>query len=409
MILSTLRTQIKWILAVFLAVFVLSIGLTYDFGSRSDSEGPRDHAVARIDGRELRLSHLYSELRNYLESSGARDIKEEDLPQIYQLILDNMVASKAMDDEVRRLKISPSEEEVEARIKMEEARYITKENFQRTLQLQGVTLDQVRASIAQDLAVAKLMADATAAVTVSDEEVRNFYDAVKDLPFFGLTHAAGIHADVARVKTAAAGEALVQALKDGASWDDAIKALSEEDLISSTPSDNPAHFSESDLEGNYQFIASLADGEVGGPQEMASDNFMVVRRVEAVEESVMAYEEAEPMIRQQLLAERRQEEAARYIEGLVANVKVEILDPDLFPKPAEPAPASEGTPEGAPALAEEHQEGQQPSAPESEAAAPEEGAQTDQGPSETASETEEPGEAAETPNSDGPGEESVGQ
>ena len=129
LILTTLRTQIKWILALFIVIFVLAIPMMY--GTGSGGSGPSrersgDFAVASVNGEEVRISQLQERLRNYVDRTGIKDIKPDQMPLIYKAVLDEMVANRAVIDEVARLNITAPAEDVDKQLKQVEAQYVTK-------------------------------------------------------------------------------------------------------------------------------------------------------------------------------------------------------------------------------------------------------------------------------------------
>ena len=177
-ILTALRTQIKWILALFIVIFTASVGFMYGTGGSSDSDNQRtgDFVVAKVNGEELRISQLQEHLRSFVERNGIRDLSDKQMPLIYKAVFDEMVSNRAVIDEVARLKISAPADDVDRQLKEVENQYVTKEAFMQTLKNQGSSLEQVKAEIARQLAINKMLEDVSGGVVVSDDEIKALYD-----------------------------------------------------------------------------------------------------------------------------------------------------------------------------------------------------------------------------------------
>ncbi len=331
LLLTSLRTQIKWILAVFIVIFTLSVGFMYGTGG-SGSGGDRsgDFVVAKVGGEELHISQLQDHLRSFVERRGIRDLSDKQLPLLYKAVFDEMIANRAVIDEVTRLKISAPPEEVNAQLKAIESQYVTKEAFMQAVKNQGQTMDEVKASIARELAINKMLADVSGGVVVTDEEVQALYDTLKA----NFTMPAGIVADFAYLKTADSAQKFIADLKGGVAWDKAVEERGE-DVAQSSSADSPDRIGNSEMIGKLEPIASLKNGEISSPIELADDAYLVVRRVKAVEEETRPLSEVEETLRSMLLQSKKTEAQQKYIKELTDKMNVEILAPEIFEVPAE--------------------------------------------------------------------------
>ncbi len=341
LVLTSLRTQIKWILAVFIVIFTLSVGFMYGTGG-SGSGGDRsgDFVVAKVAGEELRISQLQEHLRSFVERRGIRDLSDKQLPLLYKAVFDEMVANRAVIDEVTRLKISAPVEEVNAQFKAIESQYVTKEAFMQAVKNQGQTMDQVKASIARELAINKMLEDVSGGVVVTDEEVQALYDALKA----NFTMPAGIEADFAYLKTNDAAQKFIADLKAGVDWDKAIEDAGE-DLAQSSAADKPERIGNNEMIGKLEPITSLKDGEISSPIELSDEAYLVVRRVKAVEEETRPLSEVEETLRSMLLQSKKAEAQQQYIKELTDKMNIEILTPDIFEVPAGETDAEEAADE----------------------------------------------------------------
>ncbi len=332
LILTALRTQIKWILALFIVIFTLSVGFMYGTGRSGSGENERagDFVVAKVNGEELHISQLQEHLRSFVERRGIRDLSDKQIPLIYKAVFDEMLANRAVIDEVTRLKISAPAEDVNNQLKAIESQYVTKEAFMQAVRNQGQTMEQVRASVARELAINKMLEDVAGGVVVADDEVNALYDALKG----NLTMPAGIEADYAQLKTKESAEKFVADLKADSDWSKAIEAAGE-NVVQSSAAGQPERMAAAEMVGKLEPVAALKDGETTAPIELTDENYFVVRRVKAVEQEVRPLSDVQESLKGMILQSKKAEAQQKYIKELTDKMKVEILTPDIFTPPAE--------------------------------------------------------------------------
>lgn len=331
--LTALRTQIKWILAVFIVIFTVSVGFMYGTsGSNSGSDRGGDFVVAKINGEELHISTFQRHLRDFIERNRITDLSDKQMPLIYKAVLDSMISDRAVIDEVTRLKIGVPAEDVNARLKDVESQYVTREQFMQVLRNQGSSLEQARAEIARQLAVEKMLDDVAGGVVVSDDEVAKLYDTLKG----NFTMPAGIEADVAQMKSKEAAEKLIATAKSG-EWSKAVEALSA-DVTFATESGKPERLAEREMKEKLEPVSKLADGQFSAPIEVSSADYFVFRRVRAVPEETRPLSEVSAGLKSMLLQSKKAEVQRAYVKELADKMKVEIVADDLFTVPSGDVP-----------------------------------------------------------------------
>lgn len=326
LLLTAIRTQIKWILALFIVIFTVSIGFMYGTGRlSSDNERSGDYVVAVVNGEDLHISQLQQHVRDYVQRNGIRDLSDKQMPLIYKAAFDEMVSNRAVIDEVTRLKITAPADDVEKQLKALEDQYVTKEAFLQTIKSQGQTLDQVRASIGRELAINKMRDDASGGVVVSDDEVKALYDALRG----NFTLPEGIEADYAYLKDKKAAEDLVADVKQHNNWDNAIKIVSS-DIVQASSGDQHERIGNAEMVGKLEAIKNLKDGEVTAPIELTSQDYFVVHRIKAVSEDVRPLSEVQGSLQNMLLQSKKMEAQRKFVKELTDKMKVEVLTPDIF-------------------------------------------------------------------------------
>lgn len=375
MILTKIRTQIKWILAAFLAAFVLAIPMMYGVGGSggSKSDKRRDHPVARIEGHELMLSDLYKAMQSYVEQNNIplASLTEEDMPMIYQQTLDSLATRMALDKAIKERGIAPSDDEVKEQLKNIEVQYVTKEAFMVHLKATGSTIEKVKENIARDLAIRQLLTQVGQEATVPDEQVKNLYDLFVTIKQPIVYRPAGVEGHHAEFRTQEAAEEFIEKIKAGKPWKDSADEAGDLKIVA-TDGKLTSFVSDADVSSKFDFIAKLADGQMSGPEKIADDDYLVFSRIKATEERTAPYEEAEPQIKALALKQAQHAKQQEYMGSLLKTVNVEILDPEIFPKPKTETPAVDG-PKAEETAEEPKTDNGVVESPKNETPAPEEG------------------------------------
>lgn len=376
MILTSLRTQIKWILVAFLVAFGLSIPLMYGVGRHDEkNKGVRDHVVASIDGREYKLSELHKAMQGFAERNNIK-LTQENLPAVYQQTLDSLATQIALDKAIKERGIEPTEAQVNEQLKQLEVQYVTKEAFLANLRATGSSLEQVKANLAHDLAVRQLLTQEIESATVDDQQVKSLYDLFVTMKQPMVYRPSGVEGHHAEFRTKEAAEAFLAAVKAGEDWKAAADKAGD-NKIGSTDGKMTSFVSDTDVKERFPFLGTMKDGDYT-LQQIADGDFLIFRRVGATTEKTLTFEEAQPQLKALALNQARMVKQQEFLTALKDKVKVEIIDPDVFPKPEAPkketaAPAADAAKPAAEApKAEEAKPAEAPAveAPKAEEAKP---------------------------------------
>jgi len=345
----TLRSKVRWIMIAIVVLFVLSIFGMYGFdwsrrGRPRSGEGG-DYVVAEIDGKPVMRSALDQSVRNYVDRMNVREIKPEDIPHLYQTTLESLVINHRLAVEAERSGLKATDEELDAAVAEVSEQFPTKEAFMQYLDQSGVKMAAFRENLATQIVQQKMVERASAGVAVTDEEALDFYEKMKALFFHSP---AGYMMDYARLKNEAAAAKIVEALRQGTEWNAVWDSVASGDVVERTPETGPVFVPESAFKERLAAFAVLEPGMIGGPAQIASDDFFIGVKREKVEESTIPYEEASGDVKALLTEEKRREAQSSFFRELRGKASVTIHDFDLFPKPEAPK-----EPAGEPASADE--------------------------------------------------------
>lgn len=341
MLMSTLRSQVRWIMIAIVILFVLSIFGMYGFQSprKTPSRG-EDYVVAEIDGKSVMRSLMDQQLRNYVETTNARDIGPEDLPKLYLATLKNMALISKLAEEAQNSGLKATEEELDAAVREVSDQFPTKEAFMQYVDRSGIKMKDFRDNLAHEIVQKKLLEQAAGAPVVTDEEAMEYYEILKPV-FFQVP--AGYTVDFIRLKTKEDADKVAAALAEGKEWNDAVNAVVSVDVIEKTPETGPVFLSGESMKESLAPLADLPLGKVSAPMEITSNDIMVAIKREKVEEKTTPFDEVSVDVKGLLTEEKKREAQAKFFKDLEDRTSIVILDQELFPKAEEKAEEENST------------------------------------------------------------------
>ena len=338
----------RWIMVIIALAFLLSTFLMYDSGSRRGGSGSSgemaDYAVADVNGRRLMRSALEQRVRQHLEELGNTELTSADWPYIYQAALDQYVMEQQLAQEVKDSGIKISDAEAEQAMKDYADQYFpTREAFYQTLERSGIKVADYKKNVAQQLASQQLVISSIGTVAVSEDEVAEFYENMKDLFF---RQPSGFKISLANFSSKEEAEKLKGRLDEGMAWSMATSGdmVVSSDVVSITT--EPVFVPDSTFEDYLAPMKSLDIGVASPVFELSSEDFAVGVKDEKVEEQVSALDEVSADIRGLLLRQKESSALNNFNQELLGRAKIVIHDPSLFPsKSQEVLPVTESRPE----------------------------------------------------------------
>jgi len=331
LLMNTLRTQVKWIMAAIVVIFVLSIFLMYGPGGGRGS-GPKDYAVAEVDGKRIMRSQIEAGLAEMADQVQDRQISSEDIPLLRQNVLDSIIIEAGLKKEAKNRGIQVTDEEIAKVIDQIEGQFPTKEAFMQYMQQSGINEKKMRQDIADRLAQQKVIEGIAKGVVVSDDEVAKFYDSTKDLFF---RRPAGYEVNFASFGKKEQAQKAREQLLAGKEWDKVIEAASQ-DVKNSTPYAKPTFVAEKDLTGPMKILLDLPMGKMSPLISVTSEDILLVLKRSRSPERTLSLAEVKEEIHKMLKAQKEREIQQKFLLDLKAGMQVKILDPSIFPAPKEP-------------------------------------------------------------------------
>ena len=328
----------RWIMIAIVVAFLASSFLMYESGSRggrrtSSPDQMADYPVADVNGQRLMRSALDQRMLQYVEEQGLRELASTDMPFIYQSVLDQYAMQQQLLREVQDSGIVISDADAEQAMKdYADQAFPTREAFYQSIERSGRTIEDYKKDIARQMAIQQLVQESIGAVTVSEDEAVEFYDSAKSLFF---RQPAGFNISLANFASADEAAKVRALLLVGNSWESATSGdvVDPAKVINVTTA--PTFVPETVFDGYLAPMKSLDLGVVSPVFEVASNDFAVGVKNEAVDEKISPYDEVSGDIRALLQQQKERAAMTDFSQGLLGRAQIVIHDHDLFPSRTE--------------------------------------------------------------------------
>ncbi len=302
------------------------------------SEG--GEAVARVNGTPLLKQEFEQRMTSLLiqnqAGSDLSKVPEALRKQAGKAVLESMIAQLLMYGAAVEAGAAVTEDEIELELSFSRARHASRSEFEEALEARGLTEANFRENLRRELMIQKYVeTELSGGEAISDEQARAYYDAnpieFRRAESMRLRQiAVGVPKGADDEQRAAARGALEQAREKivagtdfaelarelstdgGASLDGVVGDLTLAELVPPL----------------QEAVRELPIGELSPVVDSRFGYHLL--RVEARQDArELSYADAEEMIRQQLGEQRKRIQRDRWLKGLRAEARVEVLATDL--------------------------------------------------------------------------------
>lgn len=274
--------------------------------------------VAEVNGEKITKKEYESALKMRMGAHAQRGVSVEE-KAIRAAVMDELIASRLIAQTAKERKITVGEKDLDAEIKNAEAMFGGKKEFRAYLKKSGIAYEAFRKDLKKTLLANRLLEELAPSGTVTDEEVRDFYEN-SPTPFLKAERV-----NVRFVQTATLEEA--QKIYDGmkkdtAGFDAAAEKLTGDGkrIVSEYGWTEPGFFSDE----IGKALKNLKKGSVGGPYK-GKDGFFIISLKDREPAGVKSLEEAKEEIRG-IIASQKKEMLLGHIIGEKKNTsKIKVL------------------------------------------------------------------------------------
>lgn len=298
-----------------------------------NSDAAAGTKVASVNGATITQGDLDKEMTRYerqLAMSGQTPDQSQ-LADVKKKVLDSLIGREVLKQEYQKLGIKVAESELNERIEALKKRFPSPEDFTGTLAKMNLTEADLRSQFEQDMAIKKLIDQEVASkVTVSDADVKAFYDSNADVfKTPDMVRASHIlikvdpkasDADKAKAREKIA--AIQKRVQKGEDFAALAKEVSE--CPSSANGGDLDFFQRGQMVGPFEDAAfKLKPGEVSDIVE-TQFGYHLIKVTDKKPAGKMTFDEVKEELAQRLKQQKVNQELAQYIEQLKAKGKVEI-------------------------------------------------------------------------------------
>jgi peptidyl-prolyl cis-trans isomerase C len=133
--------------------------------------------VASVNGVAISLGELNRAMAERIPETGHRSLSEKRWTEIRAEVLDNLIVQEILYQESKRLEIKVSPDSIDDEVQRIRARFPSREAFQKAVEAQGLTLDEIRRGVERYLAIRQLTDQAVLSkVSITDDQMKSYYD-----------------------------------------------------------------------------------------------------------------------------------------------------------------------------------------------------------------------------------------
>jgi len=282
--------------------------------------------VARVNGDAVSEAEFRRMLGNPLTRGQLRQelrTADPDAKQLEALALRKAIHHRLMLQEAARRNIVVTPAELDEAIAALRRRFADLESFGRWMQEQGLNDKALFEAVRADMLAGRVWASLAEGARINEDEVLRYYEAHKA----ELVSGEEVRLRIIAVKDKAAADDVLASLKKGASFAQLARQRSE-GLRAAQGGDTGWVDSRTLPETLLKAVPRLKPGDVAGPLETGSGEFLLVGLEGRRPMIAKSLAEARPEIERRLLPARQQAVVASWLTEQETKSKIEILEPN---------------------------------------------------------------------------------
>lgn len=151
--------------------------LTFSACSKDGSGDPASNTVAAtVDGRPIMSAEVERQIS--MQARGQQSqYSQLQMAQARLTVLDRLIQREVLFQRAEREKLLPTEDQINSAINTQKQNSgMTDEDFAKSLQTQGITMDVLKEEAKKDLAIGSLQDKYAGKISISDREVEEYYN-----------------------------------------------------------------------------------------------------------------------------------------------------------------------------------------------------------------------------------------
>ncbi len=307
---------------VLLAAILAGCGMV-----RVNPEVDNNTVVAKVSGEEIKkeeFNRVFNIFKNQYEQQFGIEVWDQEIEGrkfgdvAREKLLEMLVDEKLQLIKAEELGIKVTDEEVNSEIENVRKYFDSEEKFNEYLKGQSMDLDYFSSSIKKELIINKLIDKLTENVTVSDEEVKSYYDAHQN-------EFMNVKASHILLETKEEAEKILEKVKAGENFNELAKANSI-DPSAKENSGDLGYFGHQDMVEPFEKAAfALKPGEISDIVE-TDYGFHIIK----VEDSKLdGFEVVKEQLKGSMLDDKKHSEYNKLLEEMKKNTEIEQFTKNL--------------------------------------------------------------------------------
>ena len=303
--LRIIRKNMKTILIVVIAAFVVSV--FYGLGQYSSSGGQkRTYYIAEVNESGITSDQLQKTFLNAISQYDDKALSSLDQSAIVSFkknILNQLIDYELLYQQAQKEKVKIHSDEINLEIDKIKDNFSTPEEFNEALKANDITLALLKDDIKRQLMINKVLEETRNQVTITDEELLEYYNENKE----SLFEPEQVHARHILVETEEEANNLLQQLKEGII--DFAELAKEKSIGPSAPSGGDLGFfarGQGMVKEFEDAAFSLEPGEISGVVQ-TQFGYHIIKCEEKKDEYSPTFEEAKEKINNTLKQQKENE------------------------------------------------------------------------------------------------------
>lgn len=296
--------------------------------------------VARVDGIEIKQKEVDTYINFYKKQStdGELTQNEEELKTLEANIIDIIIVTRLLEKYAEENNITVSSEEVDKQIKLIIDSYSSEEDFERGLKDKGIDKKFLEDELRSQMLSTKIFNIVTADATVTEDEVKQYYEDNKNTLFLVPVRVKASHilamfpwkednseeTQEGREEALNKIEMVEEKLKNGGAFEDLAQQYSD-DRTSGENGGDLGYISKGQMVEEFdKALFALDVGEVSGIVE-TEYGFHIIKVYVCQKEYIKKFDEVKEYINTYLLNLYKMQEWEDFIFSLIEKVNIEYF------------------------------------------------------------------------------------
>lgn len=243
-----------------------------------------------------------------------------------RLIVDYLVEVQLIISKAKEYDVNVTQEDVDEELELLKSEYDTEEAFEEALETSGMSLEELKQMLKEDLIVNQVVTACTKDITVSDEEVKTYYDGNID----SFKTEAGATMSHILVATEEEAKEIKAKYDKGTSFEDLAEEYGTDDTKSQGGLLEYIPYDSTNYDADFLAAAKeLGEGEVSEPVKTQYGWHLIKVTDVNKEDQTKSYDEVKDQIKEQLLIQKQNETVDAKIKEWKESADI-VINEDLI-------------------------------------------------------------------------------